>query len=112
MIDIKIFIIDSPLEPDTMNYTFLSNGYVKLEWSPVLVDTAGYYQILVASYLPEKNESTHQVFQTNDTSLTILYQEGMNVTIHSVNECNMKSSNYTHVEINKSEASKSACRSA
>lgn len=100
------FIIDSPLEPHTMNYTFLSNSYVKLEWSPV--DTASYY--LVALYLPEKNESTHQIFQTNDTSLIILRHEGMIVTVHSVNECNMKSSNYTHRTINKSEASKSACK--
>jgi hypothetical protein len=92
-----------------MNYTFLSNSHVKLQWSPV--DAAG-YQILVASYLPGKNESFHQIFQTNDTSLTVLYDEDreMTVTIHSVNECSMKSSNYTLTTINMSEASKSACK--
>ena len=88
-----------------MNYTFLSNSYIQLEWSRV--GDADYY--LVTSYLPEQNESIHKVFQTNDTSLTVLYHEGMVVTVHSVNECRMKSSNCTSTTINMSEASKSAC---
>ena len=89
-----------------MNYTFLSNSYVKLEWS--IVDVAEYYQ--VTSYLSEQNESSHDYhkFQTNDTSLIILYHEGMTVTVHSVNECHMKSSNYTTTTIQMSKASKSA----
>ena len=101
------YIIDSPLEPDVVNYTFLSNSYVKPDWS--FVDAAKYY--LVASYLPEQNESSRQcqLFQTNDTSLIVLYHEGMIVTVHSVNECHMKSSNYTSTTIHMSEASKSAC---
>ena len=99
--------IDSPPEPETVNYTFLSNSYVKLDWS--FVDAAKYY--LVASYLQEQNESSrrYKFFQTNDTSLTVLYHEGMTVTIHSVNECHMKSSNYTSTAIHMSEASKRAC---
>ena len=93
----------SPPEPDIMNYTFLSNSYVKLEWSPV--GTANFY--LVACYLPEQNaESSPQIYHTNDTSLTVVYHEGMIVTVHSVNECSMKSSNSTSTTINMSEASK------
>lgn len=99
------FTTDVPLEPDTMNYTFLSNGLVKLEWK--IVDAAEYY--LVTSYLPEQNKSSrqYQTFQTNDTSHTVLYHEGMVVTVHSVNECHMKSFNCTSKTIQMSKASKS-----
>lgn len=84
--------------PDVLSYTILSNTLVRLEWSPVGV--AEYY--LITSSL---NETDHSVIQTNDTSITIEYHEGMIVSVHSINGCHdMESSAFISKHVIASEA--------
>ena len=52
------------------------------------------------------NETKHRVIETNDTSITIEYYEGMNVSVHSINECHMASSTFMSKLIQMCEASK------
>ena len=89
--------------PITLNYTFLSNILVRLEWS--LVDGAERY--LITSF--NANGTDYSIIDTNDTSITIEYYEGMNVTVHSINECHMKSTLMSKL-IQMSEASKYTVR--
>ena len=50
--------------------------------------------------------TNHSVIETNDTSITIEYYEGMNVSVHSINECHMESSTFVSKLIQMREASK------
>ena len=52
------------------------------------------------------NGTDRSIFETNDTSITIEYYEGMNVTLHSINECHMKSSSFMSKNIQICDASK------
>ena len=91
---------ENPPKPSDLKQRFLSDPYVRLQWSPVKF--AMHYLISLQS-----DGSTYKIIETNDTSVTIDYLEGMNVGVQSVNNCHMESSKST-LTPKKADASKYA----
>ena len=82
--------------PEKLEYNFMSHKHVKLQWSPV--ESAEYYLISLMGV-------SYEVVTTNATSFLVSdYYEGMNVTVYSMNECNMKSSIFISRQIKVADA--------